>query len=281
MKPTRSTPQFLSSRPNGDDLLADNEEISRALKIRDFYEGMQKGIIPCLRNLTRGARKPSLPRNVNLTAVVRAKVSPLVNGLFPHPERIPVITLLERSVVFLTGDNIYGILRATPEFWPAYHISGIYIDSLEPEAETGKEPVLMGFTYAGTAYISARYFSNPRRFTEPIVHEAAHLLHTCGRDKAGLPHAKASRSLLDIRPDCSEIFAYACEAYSCILESKSSLAGRKELLDEYVHSAIPAEEMVDQKMVNRILSEGISAPNGWEKIASLCSISQPEAGQAG
>ena len=47
----------------------------------------------------------------DVVSYTRAKIEPMIRGLFPHAEREAVMTLLERSVVFLTPSNIEEVLR--------------------------------------------------------------------------------------------------------------------------------------------------------------------------
>ena len=48
---------------------------------------------------------------LDLAAFARAKVAPMVRGLFPRGEQQTVLDVLARSVVFLTPDNIEQVLR--------------------------------------------------------------------------------------------------------------------------------------------------------------------------
>jgi len=50
------------------------------------------------------------------------------------------------------------------------------------------------------------------------IHEAAHIFHNCKREMIGLPATRRREWLLDIDYAKRETFAYACEAYSRILE---------------------------------------------------------------
>ena len=66
----------------------------------------------------------------DLAAFTRARVEPMVRGLFPRAEQDAVMALVERSVVFLTPDNIEEMLRAAQ--WPrsAWTIANLYLGAI-------------------------------------------------------------------------------------------------------------------------------------------------------
>lgn len=52
----------------------------------------------------------SMPTRLDSVALTRAKVEPMVVGLFPRAERDVVLAMLEKSVVFLTSENVEAVL---------------------------------------------------------------------------------------------------------------------------------------------------------------------------
>jgi len=58
------------------------------------------------------------PPAVDLVSLTRAKVMPMVDGLFTEDERPTVMTALEKSVVFFTPDSIESCHCAEPPALP-------------------------------------------------------------------------------------------------------------------------------------------------------------------
>lgn len=73
------------------------------------YDDLRKALAREVRRLTAGLRHELLPES-DTVLLTRAKVEPMVRGLFPRPEQDLVLALLERSVVFVTGANIESLL---------------------------------------------------------------------------------------------------------------------------------------------------------------------------
>ena len=75
---------------------------------------MREGLIAAvLKKAPRVAQLPTPPIS-DLVALTRAKVLPMVSGLFPSTERAIVMKTLEASVIFLTPENIECVLRDSP-----------------------------------------------------------------------------------------------------------------------------------------------------------------------
>ena len=70
-------------------------------------------------------------------------------------------------------------------------------------------------------------------------------------------------------------FAYACEAYSRILEQARKPAERARLLAQYADGPKSSDERVDHDELLGILREAIEARNGWKRILARCSTTQP------
>jgi hypothetical protein len=76
--------------------------------------------------------------------------------------------------------------------------------------------------------------------------------------------------LLDIEFGKRETFAYACEAYSRMLELEKSVAGRKAAAEEYSRESHISDERVNEGEVASILREAAAARNGWKVILERC-----------
>ncbi len=67
---------------------------------------LREALIARVQDCARNASAPLLVQEMDLTPLTRAKVLPMIHGLFPQAERAVVVGVLESSVVFLTPENI-------------------------------------------------------------------------------------------------------------------------------------------------------------------------------
>lgn len=68
-----------------------------------------------------------------------------------------------------------------------------------------------------------------------------------------------------------ETFAYACEAYSRILEIAKKPADRRVLVETLNERPLPADDRVDLDEYVAILTEAVNRKNGWKSILARCS----------
>lgn len=101
-------------------------------------------------------RRIRLPEGFDpdVAGLTRRKVAPMVTGLFSEAERPPVMAMLERSVVFLTLDNIEPVLRTTR--WPhtAWRLANLYLLSVGGEPLSPDALPLVGLSEETTCYVS-------------------------------------------------------------------------------------------------------------------------------
>lgn len=241
-----------------------------------FLERAQRGwaaladaLIAEVRRRTPQAETPAALRALDVTRFAASKLSPLVRGLFPRREREVVLDLLARSVVFLTPDNVEAILRAAR--WPgtAWDLANLYLASFGAELLSDEAPDIVGLGQETTSYVSIAYFAGAGRFDDFLVHEAAHVFHNCKRATIGLPHTRRCEWLLEISFTKRETFAYACEAYSRILDLGRGPAERRALLSELEREPAPLDR-VDPDDYRDILREAVAARNGWKRILARC-----------
>lgn len=218
----------------------------------------------------QGRDTRGIPKGLELKTFARAKVGPMVTGLFPAKERDVILDLLENSLVFLTRDNIEQVLRETR--WPhtAWSLANLYLGSIGAEGVDGKPSSFVGLSEETTSYVSLAYFDEDDPFSDFVVHEAAHVFHNWKRESVGLPHTRYREWLLQIDFAKREEFAYACEAYHRILERAASQTDRRRLLAEYADRWVPTTGQADQEELVDILSEAVAARNGWKRILSRC-----------
>lgn len=211
----------------------------------------------------------------NLVRFARKKLEPMVVGLFPRAEREPVLDALERSVVFLTDEHIETVLRESTWLHTSWTLANLYLGSIGAELLSDDAPRIVGLSEETTCYVSTDYFLEHEKFSDFVVHEAAHIFHNCKRRTVGLPETRRREWLLEIDFRKRETFAYACEAWSRIVALGGSPAERHALVSEFAAKGLSAdEERVDSEELLAVLREAAGARNGWKRILSWCA---PEA----
>ena len=213
---------------------------------------------------------PELAQGFDGVAFTRAKCEPMVWGLFPRVERQAVLALLERAVVFLTPANLELVLRHQRWLGTAWDLANLYLGSIGAEPLGEDAPAIVGLSEETTCFVSMRYFSESDPFADFVVHEVAHVFHNCKRDTVGLSATRRGEWLLDIDYRKRETFAYACEAYACIVGRARDLAGRAALAREYGRDGLISEVRVDPAEVADILHEAGPRRNGWKVMVARC-----------
>ena len=68
-----------------------------------------------------------------------------------------------------------------------------------------------------------------------------------------------------------EVFAYACEAYSRILEQSRGPADRRRLYASYVKNGVPDDDRISRDELVDVVASAVDARNGWKRILAHCS----------
>jgi hypothetical protein len=249
--------------------------LERANRARDDLRG---ALVCAVRRLSKGLAGQPLAEP---TALTRAKVEPMVRGLFPRAEQDAVLATLEQSVVFITSANIESLLHRCSFDSSAWTLANLYLASVGAELLAKNAPRLVGLSEEITCYVSPEYFAEDDPFAEFIVHEVAHVFHNCKRATIGLRETRTKQWLLDIDYRKRETFAYACEAYARVFERGKRPAERLALAEEYGRAVRLSEERVDAGEVARIVREAAAAPNGWKVILARCAPTRRKAANAG
>ena len=237
-------------------------------------------LVRAVRRLAEGLTHPPRPESDTVT-LTRAKVEPMVRGLFPRAEQDVVLATLEQSVVFLTSENLERFLLGRGFDSSAWTLANLYLASLGAELLAEDAPRLVGLSEETTCYVSPEYFTQDDPFADFIVHEAAHIFHNCKRATIGLRATRKKEWLLDIEYRKRETFAYSCEAYARLLERGKDLAERRALAEEYGRAVRISEERVDAAEVASIVREAAAARNGWNVILARCAPARRPAVSAG
>jgi len=207
----------------------------------------------------------------DLATFARNKLAPMVRGLFPRIEHQPVLAVLEQSVVFLTPGSIEGLIRGEGFLSTAWQLANIYLAGIGAETLGDQMRGIVGMSVGTTCYISLEYFGAQDDLSDYVVHEAAHVFHNTKRRTIGLAGTKRREWLLPIQFRKRETFAYACEAYSRILEIAKKPADRRALVETLRERPLPSDDRVDLDEYITILTEAVNRKNGWKSILARCS----------
>jgi len=214
---------------------------------------------------------PEVMRDLDVVAYTRTKVGPMVRGLFPRVEQDLVRSLVERSVVFLTPDNIDAVLHKEMR-WPgsAWDIANLYLGGIGAELLSEEAPRLLGLSQETTCYVSPAYFEEEDPLPDFVVHEVAHMFHNCKRHDAGLVATRRREWLLDIAFRKREIFAYACEAYARIIERAKRPSARAALACALGDDFGTDDDRVGPGEVAEVVRQAAARRNGWKVILGMC-----------
>lgn len=240
-------------------------------RARHGNAALRQALTSAVSQRTSRATHPKALADLDVVALTRGKVLPMVRGLFPGSEQASVLDVLERSLVFLTPATIDAVLIRMPWLNTAWNLANLYLAGIDAELLSDEAPNLAGLSEGTTCYLSTAYLGEPGRFDDFLVHEAAHIFHNCKCRTIGLRETRRREWLLEIEFAKRETFAYACETYSRIGELGKGKRARHTLLAEYAKGPMPADDRVDITEYLDILAEAVAARNGWKRILARCS----------
>jgi hypothetical protein len=241
---------------------------------------LRTALVRAVRRLTKGLAHGPLSE-IGTVALTRAKIEPMVRGLFARAEQEIVLETLERSVVFITSANIERLIYDCAFDSSAWTLANLYMASLGAELLGKNAPCLVGLSEEINCYVSPEYFTEADPFADFIVHEVAHVFHNCKRVTLGLPETRTKQWLLDIEYAKRETFAYACEAYARLSERGKRPAERLALAEEYGREVRISEERVDVGEVVSIVRDAAAARNGWKVILARCAPTRRSSANSG
>jgi hypothetical protein len=232
-------------------------------------QDLRDALVAEVKRRQTGLRTRRLPAGLDVLSYSRAKLAPMVKGLFPRVERPVVLDALARSVVFVHRGNIGRMLQEMNFHCSAWNLAELYLHNIGADT-LGDAQSIVGMGIELTSYVSMAYFDQTGPFEDFVIHEAAHVFHNCKRRTIGLPSARRKEWLLSIAYRKRELFAYSCEAYSRIHASAKSPTQRKELLEKYRNGQVPSAVMDQEAEHITILEEAVAARNGWKRILAAC-----------
>jgi hypothetical protein len=236
---------------------------------RQQHADLRRALVAEVRRLAKGLTHEPVPADVG-AAFTRAKIEPMVRGLFPKAEQDTVLATLEQSVVYVTSESIEPILLGHTWDSSAWDLANLYLLAVGAELLGDDAPRIVGISEETTCYVSPDYFADDDPFADFMVHEAAHIFHNCKRRTLGLPATRRKEWLLDIEFRKRETFAYSCEAYARIIGRAKNPKERLSLAAEYGAEVRVSAERVDPSEVASIVAEAASARNGWKVILARC-----------
>lgn len=231
---------------------------------------LRQALISAVNKRAPPSKAPDDLVGLDAGAFARKKLCPMVRGLFPAAEQPAVLEMLSRSIVFLTPSNIELELINTPFVGTAWNLANLYLLSRGARPLSNDAPEIVGLSEGTKCYVSITYFHREGRFEDFVVHEAAHVFHNCKRATIGLPKLRSREWLLEIDFSKRELFAYACEAYSCIVDLGDSPAARRRLLTDIKGERLPPDDRVDVKDYIHALRDAVDTRNGWKLILATC-----------
>lgn len=245
---------------------------------RNGSDVLKRALIDAVEDRAAGLPVPASVPALDPVAFTRARVEPMVRGLFPRAEQEQVLAVLERSVVYLTPETISPVLEGMA--WPhtAWALANLYLGSLGAELLSDEAPRIVGLSSETTCYVSLEYFREMPRFADYIVHETAHIFHNCKRRTVGLRETRYREWLLELEFRKRETFAYCCEAYSRILALSARASERAGLVEELAEEAMPDDDRIDVAEYVDILREAAAVRNGWKRILARCAPARARRG---
>jgi hypothetical protein len=100
-----------------------------------------------------------MPENVGV-AFTRAKVEPMVRGLFSKAEQDVVLATLEKSVVYVTSETIEPLILNQSWDRSAWDLANLYLRSVGAKLLGKEAPHLVGISEETTCYVSPDYFAD-------------------------------------------------------------------------------------------------------------------------
>lgn len=250
--------------------------LERAQRARDDLRG---ALIAEVRRRSAGATSRDLPGPEEIVALTRRKVEPMVRGLFPRAEQDAVLALVERSVVFLSHDNIGRVLEEQSFDESAWGLANLYLGDVGAELLGPEAPAALGMSEGTTCYVTPAALDEDQPFADYVVHEVAHIFHNCKRQTAGLPVTRRREWMLDIAFQKRETFAWSCEVFSRVTASAGSPRERRALAGAFARyfedrlvDEIDPDEVID------IVREASERRNGWKVILARCAPTPRGAG---
>ena len=130
-------------------------------KSKNGHDDHVRALVAEIRRRSKGRRHAPVPQ-LDLASWTRRKLTPMVHGFFPEAEREIVLRLFEKSVVFLTSDNIETVLLGQMWLRSAWDLANLYLGTVGAELLGPDAPSLLGLSQEVTCYVTPEYFVGNR-----------------------------------------------------------------------------------------------------------------------
>ena len=197
--------------------------------------------------------------------IIRRRIEPMVKGLVQHDwQEIALREIIARTFIL----NFQGAKAAidaelsTCFMGSAWRILwALFGDhGLKPEdVEVGCDGLAGDF-----AHVRWSAYETNDPYSDVVVHEGAHMLHYLKPSHSGLNVRRGQERFVDTDFCHRELFAYSCEAYSCVVlhgERKSRIAFADKMQQEAF--SFPRGQIEE---VAALVLEAARARNGWRVI---------------
>jgi len=213
-------------------------------------------------------RSPAVPRDAE--ARVRARIAPLLHGLFDAPLADRLVDRLPNRVVLLNPATFAARVPSLP-LRTAWDLANLLLDDLGAPPLGDDAPELDGVCVEGHAWVSPRELGTEEPFPDTLVHEAAHLLHTVG--PADLSLDGPPGPFLAIPPRRRETFAYACEVWTGALRAGTEGIGAR--VAAWRRSSEAGDARIERAELDLLLDAAAAHPErGWATlrawVAEVC-----------
>lgn len=156
----------------------------------------------------RKAPLPPVPAPEDPHGEIAARVGPVARGVLPGALAERFLTVLPSRVEIVTPERFLAELPgASLEL--RWTLANMLLDDMGAPPLSDEAPQLDGFCEGGRAWVTASTFRHAT-WSDPLVHECAHLLHAADVVGPGTP------PVLEVPPYHHELLAYACEIWTCL-----------------------------------------------------------------
>ncbi len=201
----------------------------------------------------------------DVPAEVRNRVHPLLLGMFKAGRAEALVDALPHRVEVLTLHAFATRARHLP-LATQWSLANMLLDDLGAPPLADAAPQLDGLCADGRAWVLPRAFTSSLPYSDVVVHELAHLLHTLSPAALGLGTSR--RPLVRVPVASRETFAYAVEVWSCIVRDNAAPSSREASLEDFIAGAPPADSRVDRARLYAILraAHAEGPDDSWRSI---------------
>jgi hypothetical protein len=136
-------------------------------RFRRAHDDLRGALVGEVKRRAVGRKHAPVP-TVAPSELTRAKVEPMVRGLFPRSDHDAALSAVERSVVFVTSANIESVLFEQRFDHSAWTIANLYLACVGVELLSEDAPVIVGMSEETTCYVSPQYFIEDDPFADLV-----------------------------------------------------------------------------------------------------------------